>query len=372
MKGAFQIAKLFGIPVQVHWTFGLLLAFVCYLSYSKSWDWPAPFQFLAFFAVLFLCVVFHEFGHALTARRFGVETRDIILSPIGGMARLNKLPETPMQEFLVAVAGPMVNMAIALIILPYLFLLPQTRQQLLNLFDANSNAFFMDLSQLELFLLGLFLLNGTLALFNLLPAFPMDGGRILRAALTVPLGRIRATRIAAFIGQALPTALLAMGVWQWTLRTAFIGLFVFVTASQENRLVQLDVLLEHHLVSDIVRRFYTRIYHSDPMERPIEELTHGLERNFLVFDEGQNLIGTLGEEQMMKAIRKKDFGNTVAYYQQPAYESVDPGDSLRTALGKLQAGDQPILPVREADQIIGVLDVQSINSFLRRKQKEGK
>lgn len=375
MRGAFQIARLFGIPVQIHWTFGLMLLGIAYLSYSRGLDWSGTAQITLFFVALFVCVVFHEFGHALTARRFGVNTRDIILSPIGGVARLDRLPDTPFQEFLVAVAGPVVNIGIALGVLPYILLQPQTRQQLFNVFDPNSNVFFIHLSFLDYFFFGIFLLNITLAGFNLLPAFPMDGGRILRALLSLRLGRIRATRLATYVGQAIAVLFILWGIFDGNLLIPFIGLFVFITAAGENRMVQMDGILEQHQVKDIVRRFYTRIYLQDTMERPVEELTHGLEHNFLVFDEWQNLAGTLSEDQLMKAVRKKDFGSPVSLYLHRGSEGLLPADDLRSAVQKLQSNEVGILPVYEGGELIGVVDTQSINNFLaiqQQRQRQGK
>lgn len=129
MRGSFQIAKFFGIPVFVHWSFGLIFAWIFYLGYSNEWNWTSISVAVAFVLALFVCVVMHEFGHALMARRFGVKTRDIILSPIGGVARLDRLPEKPMQEFYVAIAGPLVNIGIILLLLPYLLLYQPKRKR---------------------------------------------------------------------------------------------------------------------------------------------------------------------------------------------------------------------------------------------------
>lgn len=372
MKGSFQIARIFDIPLLIHWTFGLLVLGGIYFGYSQNWGiWETAWAALLVLS-LFSSVVLHEFGHALTARRYGVDTRDIILSPIGGVARLTRLPDSPRQEFMVAIAGPMVNIGIAVLLMPYLISNTATRNQLLSFIDRNSNLFFVDLSPFDDFLIGLFLLNSILAVFNLLPAFPMDGGRILRALLSLRLGRIRATRIAAFIGQAMAVLFVIYGFWHWSPVTAFIGLFVFVTASSENRMVRLDSMLEKHQAGKIVRRTFTRIYDRDPMEHPVEVLTHGLERNFLVFDEWQNLTGVLGEEQLMRAIRAKDFGAPVAHYMIRDYAALLSADTLKEALAKLQGEGHPALPVYEKGKVIGVIDLNGINTFLKLEREKGK
>ena len=149
MKGSVQIAKVFGIPVQLHWSFAFIILWICYLAYSQSWDLESTLWASLFVLALFTCVIFHEFGHALTARRYGVTTRDIILSPIGGVARLDRLPDQPQQEFMVAIAGPLVNIAIAILLFPYVLSNENTRQQLLSILDPDSNIFMIELSSVD-------------------------------------------------------------------------------------------------------------------------------------------------------------------------------------------------------------------------------
>jgi len=373
MKGNFQIIKIFGIPVQVHWTFALVVAWISYLAFVNAWNWAAVLWATLSVITLFTCVIFHEFGHALTARRFGVNTRDIILSPIGGVARLDRLPESPYQEFLVAIAGPMVNIAIAVLALPYLFFVNEaTRQQLFSIFYPSSNVFVIDLTMVDYFFFGLFLLNGVLAIFNLLPAFPMDGGRVLRALLSLRLGRTRATRIAAYIGQSFSVLLLIYALWQqsqYSIVTAFVGVFVFLTAMNENRMVRLDSTLDGYRVSDLLRRQFTRIYVNDPMEIPVEELTRGMEKNFLVFDHWQNLIGLLPENRLLSAVKKKAFGQPVRNYINDRLEALLPEDSLKDAFTKLHWQGYAILPVYDRGKMIGVLDVDMLDNFLRLQDK---
>lgn len=374
MRGSFQVAKFFNIPVQVHWTFVLIFAYVFFLGYRENWDWLSMGWSGLFVLALFVCVVLHEFGHALTARRFGVETRDIILSPIGGVARLDRLPEKPMQEFQVAIAGPLVNVGISLALSPYFLLVSgETRRQLGNIFYSlvypESNVFVRDLSPLDYFLFGLIALNLTLAVFNLLPAFPMDGGRVLRALLSLRLGRRRATQIAAFIGQGFAVILVAYGLWEFSLITAFIGVFVFMTAASENRMVRIDSSLDHHTVGELARRNFTKIYQRDPIQVAAGELQRGMERNFLVFDEWQNLTGVLTEASIMEAMKKGQPDDRVSEYLNTHYEYVLADDPLRTAFSKMQWENYLILPVFEEGRVTGLIDAGVLNNFLRLQQK---
>lgn len=372
MKGSFQIAKLFGIPVQIHWTFGLVFVWVFYEGFAGDWDWESIAWSMLFVLALFACVVMHEFGHALTARRYGVSTRDIILSPIGGIARLDRLPEKPMQEFYVAIAGPLVNVAIMILLSPYLLSVTEDqREQLFSIFNKSNNVFTRDLTPLDLFLFGLIFLNGTLAVFNLLPAFPMDGGRVLRALLSLKLGRMRATRIAAYVGQFLAVLFLIYGIWQSSPVIAIIGVFVFLMAANEFRMVRMDTALENYTVADVVRSNFTRIYTNDSMETVADTVAHGWEKSFLVFDQWQNLKGVLPEANIMKSVKQKAFDQTAAHFMEEEYESLLLQDSLKNVFWHVQQNTNNVYPVYDqgSAQLVGVLDPAMLYHFIKMKGK---
>ncbi len=375
MRGAFQIAKFSGIPVRIHWSFGLIFLWAFYLGFRENWAWASIGWFLLFIGALFVCVVLHEFGHALTARRYGVSTRDIILSPIGGVARLDKLPEQPMQEFYVAVAGPLVNVGIMAILSPYLlFISSKTEESVPNIirsfFNLSDNIFLHNLTQLDYFFFGLIALNGTLAVFNMLPAFPMDGGRVLRALLSIPLGRIRATRIATYIGQFLAVLLFAYGIWQGSPITALIGVFIFFMAAGEYRMVRMDKTLSQHTVAEVVRPHFTKFYLTDTMEKVAEAVTHGWEKNFLIFDEWQNLRGVLTEEGIMRAVKQQAFNRPITDFMLPGYEALLPTDSLRDALAHIQDSNRAMCPVYHPDgRLMGVVEAGMLQNFIRMQQR---
>jgi len=230
MKGAWQIGRVAGIVVQVHWTFLLLVGWVV-LVHTRDGGGPADaLRGVVLTLAVFLCVVLHEFGHALTARRFGIGTRDITLLPIGGVARLVRMPDDPRQELLVAGAGPAVNVAIAVLLLGILLLtgryVPMTQA-------ARVGAHFLD---------QLLLINIVLVVFNLLPAFPMDGGRVLRALLALRWPYVQATRWAATAGQTVAVALGFAGVALASPFLVLIALFVFSGARAEARVVEMRAL----------------------------------------------------------------------------------------------------------------------------------
>jgi len=376
MKGVLQIARIFGIPVQVHWTFLLIFVWVLIKGLGEAWNWQTIGWMMAFVMALFFCVVLHEFGHALTARRFGVDTRDIILSPIGGVARLDRLPEDPLHEFFVAVAGPAVNVGISLTLSVFpMAISSHSRDKFYNfflsLFYPNSNVFAVGLSPMDYFLFGLIFLNIVLAVFNLLPAFPMDGGRVLRALLSMRLGRLRATRLASYVGQVLAAGLVLFGIWQFSILTAVVGVFVFAMAVNEYRMVRFDEVLRQHTVADVLRPRFACLYADQPVSAAIDRMQHGTERHFLVFDRWQNITGTLSEQRLRKLAKGDEpaLQQPLSEVVQKRFEALLLEDSLGEVFPKLHRRSQGILPVFEQGKLIGVVDRSGLDQFLEFKGK---
>ncbi len=349
----------------------LIFVYVGYVSVQQSWGAAGTIWALFFVLALFTCVVLHEFGHALTARQYGVRTRDIILSPIGGVARLDRLPEKPFQEFMVAIAGPLVNLLIALLLSPYLLRFEWTtsRNFFLSLFNEGGNYFMPDLAPFEYFFLGIIALNLTLAAFNLIPAFPMDGGRILRALLASRTSRLNATRIAAYVGQGAAIVLITLGLFQGdSLIFIFIGIFVFITASGEYRMVRTEEMLARYGVTEVVRRSFIRIYKDDPMEEALRSYQTGSEKHFLVLDQWQSPAGVLQESQIMNAFRAKDFDSLVKDYYTPMSDLsfILEDDNLKQALNRIQEHEIQLLPVlNKWGDLVGVLDFKQLTVFLK-------
>lgn len=368
MKGSIKIATMFNIPVKLHWSFALLILYIGYLGYSNGSNWEGTLLMGSFMLSLFFCVVLHEYGHALTARRYGVQTRDIILSPIGGVARLERLPEKPIQEFYVAIAGPLVNIAIVILIIPLIYLLFQNEiswdssffRSILGLIEFDS-----PLAILPFLLLGNIMLAG----FNLLPAFPMDGGRIFRSLLSIKLGRLRATQIASYLGNIFGIAMIIYGIYTSHIITSMIGVFIFLLATQEYRMVKMETLLKTHFVADIFRPNFTKIYLHSKMHEAEELIKRGLEKNFLVFDQEEKLSGVLHELFIVEAIRKNDLEGPVAEYLSQSYQAIFKTDNLDRVLKLMQQHGYSILPVYDEELLVGVIDVSMMNNFLRLKKK---
>jgi Zn-dependent protease len=227
MKWAWKVGVVAGIPVYIHSTFVLILVWVAWMSAAQGEGIAGAVSGIIFILALFGCVVLHEFGHALTAQRYGIRTRDITLLPIGGLARLERMPDDPRQEFWVALAGPAVNVVIALVIL--LLLAMQGQYQPIDRLSLTAGSF----------LERVMVVNVVLVVFNMLPAFPMDGGRVLRAGLATKISYKNATRIAAYVGQGMAILFAVVAIFPIPFFTTFnpvllfIAIFVFTAARQE-------------------------------------------------------------------------------------------------------------------------------------------
>ena len=215
MRWSLKATRIAGIDVYIHFTFFLLLAWVAFIHWKQTGSIGATLVGVLFILSIFACVVFHELGHALAAKKYAIRTRDIILLPIGGVARLEKMPDKPVQELWVALAGPAVNVGIAAALAVYLYV---------------SNSFSpVDQSTMTTapFLERILSVNIFLVLFNMIPAFPMDGGRVLRALLAMRLAYTRATRISANLGQGIALLFGIFGLFYNPL-LVFIAFFVLL------------------------------------------------------------------------------------------------------------------------------------------------
>ena len=293
MRGTFKIAKLFGIPVMLHWSFLLLVPFGVYYSQALELTGQEVQWWSLLSVSVVTCILFHEIGHALIAKRYGVETQDIILFPIGGMARLNRLPDKPVQELLVALAGPMMNVLIAALLFPFFWFL--TRPYLV-LHDIPSPENIDD--NFFLFLPLLLFLNLLLAVFNLIPAFPMDGGRILRALLSIKWGRVKATKVAVVIGLVVAVGLTGLGVWLGRYSYLFIGFFIAYTAIREYSWVKTEHLLASYKVADVFLRDHLVLSLSDVLQKAVDAFEISGQQGFIVFGESGDPVGTIDLAEM--------------------------------------------------------------------------
>lgn len=231
MRWSLKIAKLAGIDIFIHFTFFVLVTWVAFIQWKLNGSIGAAFSGVAFILAVFTCVVLHELGHALAAKKYGIRTQDIILLPIGGVARLEKMPNQPIQELWVALAGPAVNVVIAALLAVYLWitntLIPD------NQLTMTTAAFIERIMGINIFLV----------LFNMIPAFPMDGGRVLRALLATRLAYIKATKVSANLGQGIALLFGVIGLFYNPI-LLLIAFFVWMGAAQETRMVRVKSVLD--------------------------------------------------------------------------------------------------------------------------------
>ncbi|HRI00693.1 MAG TPA: site-2 protease family protein [Saprospiraceae bacterium] len=295
LRWTLNIGTYFNIPVRIHWSFLLILIYVSYISFSAGNNVEQTLIYICLVLSIFFCVLLHEYGHALSARRYGVETEDIILLPIGGMARLRSMPERPWHEIVVAVMGPVVNLIIAIII--YILLILYYR------FDY---AFILSLGELEMlnwtnFPIVLMQANIFLLLFNLIPCFPMDGGRILRAILAFKISRVKATKYATRIGQVMCLIFIAYGIYNSIWNLVLIGIVIFVSASMEYQHTFLNTHLKAVSCLDIAQKELHFVPEYQQISSVIQDLrATGLELFFVDTIEGHQ-SGVVS----LKALEKK-------------------------------------------------------------------
>ena len=291
MSWSLTIGRFGATTVRVHLTFFLLLAWIGVSAWQKG-GLPAARDSVLFIALIFACVVLHEFGHILMARRFGIETPEVILLPIGGVALMPRMPQKPSQELAVAVAGPLVNVVIAFL----LFLVVGTIQP-------------DDLTRIEdprvLLLARLAAVNVFLVLFNMIPAFPMDGGRVLHALLAMRLGNARATQLAASLGQVLAFALGFLGLFGNPL-LIFIAIFVYIAAGGEARMSAFNEAARGLSVGDAMETRFTAIPVEANLAAAIETLLATAQHEFPVVDAFGKPIGLLVREDILSALKSHD------------------------------------------------------------------
>ena len=359
MGRAFHLGTYAGIPVKVHWTFGLMLMIIFYIGVQNHLNAVELSFFFLLVLTLFLCVILHEYGHALTARFYKVDTRDIIISPIGGVARLERLPSDPKEEFVIAIAGPLVNVVIAIVCMIILFFVTSD-----NMLSLNADAVTVD-NPLE-FLKTVFYINIVLFLFNLIPAFPMDGGRVLRSLLSMKLGKARSTQIASTIGKVIAILFVGVGLYISHFALAIIGIFIFYMANNENKQVKLEERLHLSTIAEILNPSFTKLYLEDTMAKPIEVSMRTKEHNFLVYNSYiERPVGIMHSLYIKDAIARKQTKAPVSKYTSPKLKLISADCSIFETRQILHQEGLSIVAVGETlDHIIGVVDRDSILHFM--------
>ena len=350
MKWSLKIGTVAGIGVYIHATFLLLIGWVAVSYYLTHNTLAGSLQGIGFILALFGCVLLHEFGHALTAQRYGIKTRDITLLPIGGVARLEKMPDKPVQEFWVALAGPAVNVVIAIGLFVWLQA-TGTLQPLLNL-NVTSGSLLMRLLAVNL----------SLAIFNLVPAFPMDGGRVVRALLAMRLEYTRATQIAALLGQGLAFVFGFIGLFTNPF-LMFIALFVWIGAAQEASMVQMKSALGGIPVGRAMLTEFHVLSPNDPLSKVVGLILSGTQHDFPVV-ENEAVVGILTQKDMLLGLAQRGQDTPVSQVMQHEFQVTDLGEMLEPAFARLQSCQCRTMPVLQHGQLVGLLTMENVTELL--------
>jgi Zn-dependent protease len=346
MKWSFGIGRIAGIRIELHVTFALFVLWIATAQGFRAGDPMRAIETAALLLLVFACVLLHELGHALAARRYGIRTRSIVLLPIGGVARLERMPEKPVQEMVVAIAGPAVNVAILLVLAVVAALLHVSPHGDMagGLLDA------------------LFTVNTLMVAFNLIPAFPMDGGRMLRALLAMRLPYVRATRIASGIGQAIAVVFAIIGLFSNPM-LVFIALFVFLGAAEEHAVVQARTSLTGLPVRAAMIRDFNVLQSDEPLQRAVDLLMEGSQQDFPVM-EGGLPVGVLTRAELLRALKQRGPLTRVGDAVIRRDEIAEPLEPLDEAVHRMRQHGLTGMPVVDAGRVVGFITMENVSELL--------
>jgi Zn-dependent protease/predicted transcriptional regulator len=350
MKWSWKMGKLAGIDLRVHATFSLLILWIAASYWMVGKNTAAVLAAVGFVIALFGCVVLHELGHALMARQFGIQTTDITLLPIGGLARLERMPEEPRQELWIALAGPAVNVAIAVLLYSWLSV-THVWEPFSRLRVATGP-----------FLERLMVANVSLVLFNLIPAFPLDGGRALRALLATRMNYLDATQVAASVGQVLAFALGVVGIFTNPM-LAVIGLFVWMAARQEAGATQMKSAISGLRARAVMRTDFWALHSTDTLADAVQLTLKRSQSDFPVIDRGE-IAGMLTRGDLLAALAEFSDDRAVASVMRRDFPTADSADPLEVVFRRLQECDCDSIPVVQGGTLVGLISTAQLREHV--------
>ena len=351
MKWSFKIADIAGIKIQMHLTFLIIVAWFALAYWQMEGTMRGVLEGVSFLLALFFCVVLHELGHALTARKFGIRTRSITLLPIGGVAAIEKVPDDPREEILIALAGPAVSLCIALL----LWILLTVTGTLVSVEELSVVG--------GPFLQRLMIVNLIIAVFNLIPAFPMDGGRVFRALLSMRLEATKATRIAAGIGQFIAILFAALGLMHNPF-LFLIAVFIWFGAALEAQTATIQQALSDVSVAQAMLTDFQTLQPGDPLAKAIELTLTGSQKDFPVI-EGGIVVGFLAQTDMLRGLQQGGDQLAVAGVMQVDVVDVHPADRMGQVLELIKSNPSGLVTVSERGQLKGIINLDNIFELLR-------
>ncbi|MHB1325547.1 MAG: site-2 protease family protein [Thermoleophilia bacterium] len=358
MKWSFKVGRIFGIELRVHLTFFLIVLYAAYIWGSIYGEGLAGAVYGALIiAILFVCVVIHELCHSRMAQHYGGEVASITLLPIGGVSLLKNMPEDPSKEFWVTIVGPISNLVIAAILFPFIYLVPNPVD---GPFGALRNADVLVSISVQGFVSYLFLINVMLAVFNLLPAFPLDGGRVLRSVLAQRMSYVKATRVAVTTGQlfafALGIAGLLQGAWLWLI----IAVFIYMGAEQEGTGAEVKTVLSKLTVGQAVEAGAKVLSPEQTLGDVVTIVLHSFQEDFPVLD-GDSIVGVLTRANLIGGLHK--FGPDVAVSQvmEKEFPLVEASALFSEVYEKMNSSGIKAVPVVEAGKLVGMVTLEHLS-----------
>lgn len=351
MPWSLTIGRLGDTAIRIHVTFLLFLVWI-WAAYYRTGGADAAWQGVLFVALLFACVLLHELGHVFAARHYGVKTPDITLWPFGGIASLERMPEKPSEELVVAIAGPLVNVVIAAVLL--LILGAGLKVDDLSKIEDPGTSMLVKLAGANIFLV----------VFNLIPAFPMDGGRVLRALLAMNMGFGRATAVAASIGQAIAIGLGLLGIFTNPM-LMIIGVFVFLAASGEAGQVQLKEASRGLSVADAMITHFETLGPTATVDDAADALIRSTQKEFPIVDGGGHLRGVLTRDAMIHAMKDEGPQTPVIQVMQKDVPTVEARARLDSALKLITTAQVPAVGVVDGDgRLVGLLTPENVGELM--------
>jgi len=361
MDWSLTLGTIRGIHIRIHVTFPLIIVWAAYnWGIVLRGGWSGALYGATFSMVVFLCVILHELAHSLVATHYGVRVHEIELSPIGGLAKMDSMPEAPSQELTMALAGPFVNLLLAAPLGVLIAMLIGSH----SIKSLGHLVYLMRKPSLQGFVLNLFTTNVFLALFNLIPAFPMDGGRALRSVLTWAIGRSSATDWAAAIGQWLAAIMGLAGLLVGNLVMALIGAFIFLGARQEYQLSKLQTILGDMPVSEALNTSFPTLSPQDSLDAVVERVKHGHLAPFAVMN-SLRLVGLLTASDITAALETYGPSALVGHIMRQDFATLSPSDTLACAHQLMARSGLTGLPVMQDSQLLGMVTAQQIEQIYR-------
>lgn len=352
MLWSLTVARVAGTAVRIHITFLLFLAWI-WAAYYRQGGASAAWEGVIFISLLFFCVLLHEFGHVFAAARYGIKTPDITLWPFGGIASLERIPEKPIEELIVAIAGPLVNVVIAAVLLAYLGFTTVEAESLLKIEDPHTSMI-VKLAGANIFLV----------LFNLIPAFPMDGGRVLRALLATRFGFARATELAAMVGQGFAVLFGILGIFTNPMLIV-IAVFVFLAASGEAGHAQLREVSRGAMVSDAMITQFQSLNTQSTVNDAVDALIHTTQKEFPVVDGAGKLRGVLTRDAMIRALKDKGPDTPAIEVMQADVPTVPARAMLESGIKLLNESRAPALGVTDGlGRLVGLLTAENLGEMM--------